>query len=137
MLSITEHAPASHLLSGIERLGWHAQAMSVGDVIRKRRKEKGLSQRALAALLGLSHGAIAQWELDQTRPDPVRRSMVAVMLDVAPEALQTSGAPDEGEVVKRPDELALLGFYRTLDETDRASFIKVLFSARHAGRTAA
>jgi len=107
--------------------------MSVGDLIRKKRAELKLSQRALAALLGLSHGAVAQWELGQTSPDPVRRSMLAVVLGVDPTALQPGGSPEEGELVKRPDELALLGFYRTLDEADRASFIKVLFAARRTG----
>jgi transcriptional regulator with XRE-family HTH domain len=133
MLSITEQTGATQLLSDYEQHGWHAAAMSVADVIRKKRAERKLSQRGLAALLGLSHGAIAQWELGQTYPDPVRRSMLSVVLGVDAEALQPGGTPEDGELVKRPDELALLGFYRTLDEVDRASFLRVLFAARRTG----
>lgn len=38
--------------------------------LQQARQDTGLSQRALAAALGLSPGAVSQWELGQTAPRP-------------------------------------------------------------------
>ncbi|MCD8381708.1 MAG: helix-turn-helix domain-containing protein [Clostridiales bacterium] len=43
--------------------------MTFGDKILKLRKEKGLSQDALAELLGVSRQAISKWELGEAMPD--------------------------------------------------------------------
>lgn len=130
MLSITEQTRATNLLSVDERSLRYDLRMSIGRVIAKRRKALGLSQRALATMLGVSNGAVAQWEIDQTKPDPANRSMLAVILGVDAQSLQTGDAPFEGELVKDTDELALLGFWRSLDRPDRAAMIKLLFGAR-------
>ena len=39
-----------------------------GRWLAKTRKEEGITQRALAVKLGVSHQAIGQWELDKCRP---------------------------------------------------------------------
>lgn len=43
--------------------------MTFGNKILKLRKEKGLSQDALAELLGVSRQAISKWELGEAMPD--------------------------------------------------------------------
>ncbi|MCC8048527.1 MAG: helix-turn-helix domain-containing protein [Oscillospiraceae bacterium] len=43
--------------------------MTFGNKILRLRKEKGLSQDALAELLGVSRQAISKWELGETMPD--------------------------------------------------------------------
>lgn len=39
------------------------------NVITKLRKKNGLSQEALATLLGVTQSAVSQWEKGRTRPD--------------------------------------------------------------------
>ena len=43
--------------------------MTLGSKILKLRKEKGLSQDALAELLGVSRQAVSKWELGEAMPD--------------------------------------------------------------------
>ena len=43
--------------------------MEIGRMISKLRMEKGLNQRELASLLGVSNGAIGMWETGKRQPD--------------------------------------------------------------------
>ena len=43
--------------------------MTIGKVIRKYRKEKGLTQEEMAIRLGVSTPAVNKWEKDNTLPD--------------------------------------------------------------------
>jgi len=42
--------------------------MSVGDRIREARADAGLTQRDLAKALGVTHGALALWEMGKRDP---------------------------------------------------------------------
>ena len=42
--------------------------MTLGENIRKRRKEKGVTLRVLSKLLGVSHNTVCRWERDQMSP---------------------------------------------------------------------
>ena len=43
--------------------------MNIGKMISKLRSDKGLNQRELAKLLGVSNGAVGMWETGKRQPD--------------------------------------------------------------------
>ncbi len=55
----------------------------------KTRREKRLSQQALADLIGVSRSALAQWETDMSRPSLDNLRKIAEILDVSFEWLAT------------------------------------------------
>lgn len=55
----------------------------VGDMIKKLRKEKNLSQNQLAKILNVHQTAISQWENKRTRPDQEVLQLIASYFDVS------------------------------------------------------
>ncbi len=55
----------------------------------KARREKRLSQQALAGLIGVSRSALAQWETDMSRPSLDNLRKMAKTLDISFEWLAT------------------------------------------------
>ncbi|MEW5290319.1 helix-turn-helix domain-containing protein [Erwinia papayae] len=58
---------------------------TVGQRIRKRRKEKKITQKQLASLVGASASAVTQWELDATQPKGENLIKIATLLECSPE----------------------------------------------------
>ncbi|MER1780067.1 LexA family protein [Proteus mirabilis] len=58
---------------------------SIGERIRLRRKELGLTQKALSAKVGVSHVAISQWEKEETEPTGNNLFSLADALGCTPE----------------------------------------------------
>jgi transcriptional regulator with XRE-family HTH domain len=56
--------------------------MSIGERIRIARKAKGLSQRHVATLFGITPGAVSQWESDETVPNVERLGALGQVLTV-------------------------------------------------------
>jgi transcriptional regulator with XRE-family HTH domain len=56
--------------------------MSIGERIRISRKAKGLSQRHVATLFGITPGAVSQWESDETVPNVERLGVLGQILNV-------------------------------------------------------
>ena len=61
--------------------------MSIGQNIKKYRKEKGYTQRELADLIGVSVQAISKWETDTGAPDISQVVPLASALDISTDAL--------------------------------------------------
>lgn len=61
--------------------------MSIGQNIKKYRKEKGFTQRKLADLIGVSVQAISKWETDTGAPDISQVVPLASALDISTDAL--------------------------------------------------
>ena len=61
--------------------------MSIGQNIKKYRKAKGLTQRELADLIGVSVQAISKWETDTGSPDISQVVPLASALDISTDAL--------------------------------------------------
>lgn len=61
--------------------------MSIGQNIKKYRKEKGYTQRELADLIGVSVQAISKWETETGAPDISQVVPLASALDVSTDAL--------------------------------------------------
>ena len=106
--------------------------ISVGDRIAAWRRERGMSQSALAAATGVSRSAVAQWETDRAGQMTANLSRIARALDVSVELL-LHGAGARTTDGLTGDELALLRLYRECDTGARA---EVLRSARRLAQTA-
>jgi len=63
--------------------------MNIAHRIRLARKQKGLTQLQLAALIGVSKSACGQWERSVTSPSMENLSLLAISLDVNFEWLAT------------------------------------------------
>ena len=69
----------------------------IGNNIRLLRRDRELSQRALAEALNVSQGAVSQWEVGITSPDVPQLIAVAKFFDVPIESLIF----DEGEQIRQ------------------------------------
>lgn len=61
--------------------------MTLGGRIARLRKERGLSQEALAELVGVSRQAVSKWELDEAQPDAAKIVLLAQALEVSTDQL--------------------------------------------------
>lgn len=61
--------------------------MKTGELIRKYRKMRGVTQMELARECGLSDSAIRNYELGNRKPSEVHLEMIAEALEVVPDAL--------------------------------------------------
>lgn len=78
--------------------------MSVADRIKAARKRARLTQPQLAALVGVSKGAVGQWESGSTEPNGKNLTMLSAILGVTAEHI-TSGAPDTAVNNTSPAEI--------------------------------
>lgn len=56
--------------------------MAIGDVIKKYRKNKGITQEEMAACLGITTPAVNKWERGNTMPDITLLAPIARLLDI-------------------------------------------------------
>lgn len=73
--------------------------MGTGELIRKYRKMRGLTQVQLAEKCGLSDPAIRNYELGNRTPSEKHLATIAEALEVAPEALMSVSAGSSREVM--------------------------------------
>ena len=97
--------------------------LSLGERIAGLRRERGLSQAGLAAAMGVSRSAVAQWETDRAGQVTSNLSRIAQVLDVSIEVLL------HGEAARGPqgltgDELALLRLYRACSTEKRSELLR-------------
>lgn len=97
---------------------------SLGERIAALRRDRGLSQAALAAATGVSRSAVAQWETDRTGQVTGNLSRIAQVLDVSVEVL-LHGDAARGPEGLTGDELALLRLYRVCGAEGRADVLRL------------
>ncbi len=97
--------------------------MSIGVRIAAARRERGMSQAALAAATGVSRSAVAQWETDRAGQVTGNLARIASALDVPVEFL-LDGPAARGPDGLIGDELALLRLYRQCDEAGRSELLR-------------
>jgi len=124
-------------------------ARVLSDRIRAARRDAGMSQTALARLVGVNPSAVSQWEtLDGTRPTTRNLECIARRTGVAFEWLATGSirdpAPAEvpalvlGSFAHSIEEEELLNEFRTLRARERSavlSTIRKLASKQDSART--
>ena len=61
--------------------------MTFGQRLKTSRKEKGLTQKELAALIHVKHNSISDWENDKNKPDIATVEFLCGALDITPSYL--------------------------------------------------
>lgn len=69
--------------------------MTTGELIREARKKKGLTQRELGELLGMSDVGVAQWEKGLRNPRLETRQRIAKALDIDVTALMSDSEKED------------------------------------------
>lgn len=84
--------------------------VTLGEQIRKQRKQKGMSQEKLAELVGVSRQAVTKWEAGQTAPSTQNLFQLAQILGVTVEELVSPQGekPPQGQPLNQPCLLAEL-----------------------------
>jgi transcriptional regulator with XRE-family HTH domain len=89
----------------------------IGSKIRKDREERGLNQKQLAQLIGVSNSRISNWEQGLNRPDADIIAALCRALKVSPsELLDVRLSPDE----LNDQERKVIQAYRTKTELQQA-----------------
>lgn len=87
--------------------------MSIGTTIKRLRRERDITQEQLAEYLGISTGAVSQWEYDRTAPDITQLPLLANIFDVgADELLEIDGKKKDESIqvfLEKYDELSNKG----------------------------
>lgn len=104
-------------------------AMKIGDRVKLRRLELGLSQEDLAEEIGISYQSIGQWESGKTAPRQNKLPVLALTLKTTQEWLQFgSGEKIATKAAKafRPDRLK---FHARIDEMtpDQLQALEIFF----------
>ena len=109
------------VLKGEELLAFNKA--QYGDTIRKYRIKKGLNQPQLAKLLGVSKGAIPNWEMGRTRPDT---NFIPALCDILGISISTFfGIPTRAADLPTGEQ-RLLSNYRILSELNKRAVVNLI-----------
>lgn len=106
--------------------------LRVGRRIATAREQKGLSQAALADIIGISSGAVGQYETGRNLPKMARFEAIAGACGVTVEWLLTGDDPEELRKAQTINEVEALQLMRALPESQQRAALAML-----AGLTAA
>jgi transcriptional regulator with XRE-family HTH domain len=131
ILSVTEQRRQPLSLSAAMRLRAHFPRVTLPSLIRAMRKKRGLTQVQLAALLGVSKGAVAQWELEEggTTPSVENMARLRQVLDIDVRAEASAGSPKSYQFVQDPEKLAWLTLFELMDDTERLIVARMIRGA--------
>jgi transcriptional regulator with XRE-family HTH domain len=101
-----------------------ATAASSGERIRAARVERGWTQEDLAAAVGVSRSAVAQWETDRAGQLRANLTRIAEALGISVEHLLYGEDKRAAAVAAHGDELALLRLYRRCTPEDRQILLR-------------
>ena len=102
----------------------------IGARIRMARERLGLTQAGLAAQVGVTRSAVAQWETGRAGQVGGHLTQIASVLGVGVEHLLLGGAArslaeEFSDSALTGDELAILRLYRTCSSDDRALLLRM------------
>lgn len=86
-------------------------SLSFGEKIKEARKQKQLTQKQLAKLIGAAHNSISDWENNKNKPDPDTIELLCGVLKITPNYLLASSEDDFS-----PKEKSLVKKYRFISE---------------------
>ena len=102
--------------------------LTFGEKIRSARKQKGLTQKELANMIGAKHNSVSDWEKNKNRPDPDTIELICGVLDITPNYLLS----DKTDTDISPEEYEFIKKYRSLDDYGKES-INIILN-REVGR---
>lgn len=85
-------------------------SLTFGEKIKEARKQKKLTQKQLADLIGAAHNSISDWENNKNKPDPDTIELLCGTLKITPNYLLASTEDDFS-----PKEKQIIKKYRDLD----------------------
>lgn len=101
--------------------------MSIGSRIKDARIRKNLTQRELAAMVGVTNGAIANYEAGTSSPkEPVLFRLLEVLEVDANYLFQDGYFNTAKRILLTPDEQDLITKYRSLDDSGKGFVEAVL-----------
>lgn len=86
---------------------------TIGMRIKRLRKDLGLTQKKVATAVGISAGAVTQWELDMTEPSGANLIALSKALSVDPEVILKGQEPSK---MKQSDSQFMLGGFDLWDD---------------------
>lgn len=135
---MTKRQHASVLLTTGKRGPWQFPAMDIGDKIRAKRREAGLTQRDLAKLVGVSPGAVGQWEGGGggkgISTANLMKLTAALGMDI--DDVLSQATLDAPLTVVDPEEKAAIHAMRLLDSRLRSAHVRLLFAQIATSRAA-
>jgi transcriptional regulator with XRE-family HTH domain len=96
----------------------------IGARIRTAREEQGWTQDQLAAAVGVSRSAVAQWETGRAGQVTTNLTRVASALGVGVEYLMNGRSKFASTQIGSADELAMLRLYRECTVEDRQLLLR-------------
>lgn len=127
-LSETRQVTLSPLLTAACRDLRHVTDVRIADRIRAARKKAGLTQRALAALLGVDKSAVAQWEGGGGGAGIKMANLVEVARICGVRPSELLGEPSQADklVIDDIDEITLVTLFRSLPKELRTAHLNLL-----------
>jgi transcriptional regulator with XRE-family HTH domain len=98
----------------------------IGARIRAARRDNGWTQQVLAAAVGVSRSAVAQWETDRAGQMPDNLTHIASALGVSVDWLRYGTESRTLVETRSRDELAILRLYRKCSAGDRRALRHVM-----------
>ena len=95
--------------------------MTIGEKIKRRRKELGMTTEELGRLIGVQRSAVTKYEKNKVDLKSKQIQMIARALDIPPVDLL-----DDDDQVLRDDETRLLAAYRYASEEIRGAALAML-----------
>lgn len=135
-LSAKRKPVAKHLLTADNPQKAHCVDVNIADKIRAARTKAGLTQRALAALLGVDKSAVAQWEGGGGGVGIKTANLVelARVLGIKPSELLGEATPADRLILEDIDEITLVTLYRRLPKRLRDIHRQMLFVQTDPGQ---
>lgn len=98
--------------------------INLGATLAQLRKEKGLSQKQVAGILGVTSSAVGMWELNKRQPDVATVRKIATYFGVTTDSILEVQLPEiactEEELSEEErQEYNLLKTFRLLDKDNR------------------
>ena len=95
--------------------------LTFGEKIKEARKQKNLTQKQLADLIGAAHNSISDWENNKNKPDPDTIELLCGVLKITPNYLLASSEDDFS-----PKEKTIIKKYRSLDSHGQETVTYIL-----------
>lgn len=104
-------------------------SLTFGEKIKEARKQKNLTQKQLADLIGAAHNSISDWENNKNKPDPDTIELLCGALKITPNYLLASKEDDFS-----PKEKSFMKKYRfiSIHSPDGAGVVDVVLNREYA-----